>query len=123
MKTSWAELLMRIALGGIFLNAGIGKLFFDSRPPVEQIITFLPADTTLIILGLVEFILGSLVLVGLFTKTSAKLTAVLMLIIIISGVYLGMLKVIAKDFVLLAAAWHLSKVGSDKWSLDKFFNR
>lgn len=123
MKTSWAEFLMRITLGGIFLNAGIGKLFFDSRPPVEQIITFLPADTTLIILGLVETVLGFLVLIGLFTKMSAKFTAILMLIIILSGVYLGRATTMYKDVGLLAIAWHLVKVGSDRWSLDNFFKR
>ena len=48
--TSWAEFLMRIGLGAVFLNAGIGKLFQNARPPVDKIITFIPADTTIILL-------------------------------------------------------------------------
>ena len=66
--TSWAELLMRLGLGAVFLNAGIGKLFLNARPPIDKVITFIPADTSILLLGLLEFILGALFLLGLFTK-------------------------------------------------------
>lgn len=118
--TSWAEFLMRIGLGAVFLNAGIGKLFLNARPPIDKVITFIPADTTLILLGLLEFALGALFLLGLFTKFTGKVSAILLVVIILSGFYIGM-GPLYKDIVLLTAAWHLANVGSKKYALDSFF--
>ncbi len=118
--TSWAEFLMRIGLGAVFLNAGIGKLFLNARPPVDKIITFIPADTTLILLGLLEFVIGVLFLLGLFTKFTGKVSAFLLLFIILSGFYIGM-GPLYKDIVLFTVAWHLGNVGTKKYALDSFF--
>lgn len=118
---NWSALIMRLGLGIVFLNSGIGKLFLNVKAPVDKIITFLPADTTLLILGFVEFIIGILFILGLFTKFTGKAAAVLLLIIILSGIYLKLYQVIIKDVVLFSAAWHLAKTGSKEFALDKFF--
>ena len=118
--TSWAEFLMRISLGAVFLNAGIGKLFFNVRPPIDKIITFIPADTTLILLGLLGFVIGALFLLGLFTKLTGKVATALLIVIILSGFYIGM-GPLYKDIALFAASWHLANVGSKKYALDSFF--
>ncbi len=118
---NWVDLIMRLGLGIVFLNSGIGKLFLNVKPPVDKIITFLPADTSLLLLGFVEFVIGILFILGLFTKFTGKAAAVLLLIIILSGLYLKMYPVILKDIVLFSAAWHLAKTGSKEFALDKFF--
>ena len=118
---NWSELIMRVGLGIVFLNSGIGKLFLNVKVPVDKIITFLPADTTLLIMGLLEFVLGVLFVLGLFTKLTGKVAAVLLLAIILSGVYLQMFNVILKDIVLFAVALYLAKEGSKKLSLDSIF--
>src|SRR3989338_984844 len=98
--TSWAELLMRLGLGAVFLNAGIGKLFLNVRPPIDKILTFIPADTSILLLGLLEFVIGVLFLLGLFSKFTGKVAAILLVIIILSGFYIGM-GPLYKDIVLL----------------------
>jgi len=123
MKTSWAELIIRLGLGALFLKGGIGKLFLGVRVPVDQIITFLPADTSLILLALLELVLGVLLILGLFTKFTAKVTAILLLVVILSGLYLKMYTPLWKDVILLGAAWHLAKVGSNKFAADSFFRK
>lgn len=121
--TSWPEFIMRIGLGIVFLNSGVGKLFLNVRPPVDKIITFLPADTSLLLLGLIELVIGILFVLGLFTKFTGRVSALFLLIIILSGLYLNMYSVILKDIVLLAAAWHLSKIKTTKYALDSFFGK
>lgn len=118
---NWPLLIMRLGLGIVFLNSGIGKLFLNVKPPVDKIITFLPADTSLLFLGFVEFVIGILFILGLFTKFTGKVAAALLLVIILSGLYLNMYSVILKDIVLFSAAWYLAKTGSKEFALDKFF--
>src|SRR3989344_2818232 len=89
-KNKIAHLLVRLALGFIFFYAGLGKLFFEAAPQVDQIITFMPPSTTLLLLGILELTLGLLLILGLITRVAATVAGVVDLTFIISGLVLGM---------------------------------
>ena len=103
---------------------GLMKLFGDVsalQEPMSKVITFMPVDVSILLFALAEFVLGALLVLGLFTKTAAKLTALLTLVIILSGFYVGMAQMMMPNFGWLVIAWHLSNVGSNKLAVDNFF--
>lgn len=115
--------LIRLTLGLVFLWAGIGKLFLNARPPIDQIITFIPLNTSLLILGIIEVIIGLLLVIGLFTRIAAWASAVLLLLFVIGGIVLGLFidAFLLKDIALLAVALELAWTGSRMWGLDNRF--
>ena len=120
----WANLLLRISLGLIFLFSGTMKVFFYARVPVEKILPFFGPDYGSIALGVLEMIIGLLLVIGLFTKYAAFVAVVLFAIFIVSGLILGMFMQagLIKDVVLLFAALMLCADGARKFALDlKFF--
>ncbi len=124
--------ILRVTLGFVFLYAAITKLFFGSAPPVDMIITFLPADVTLFFLGLAEFFVGVLLLIGLFTRVAGWLAASLFGIFFISAIYLHVSAVIPnlwnaamlfKDVGLIGAAIALGMHGSHCCSIDALIRK
>ena len=119
----WANLLLRISLGLIFLISGISKVFFYVRVPVEKILPFLGPEYGSIILGIAEIIVGLFLVIGLLTRYAALGAAILFAIFVISGLFLGMFQQagLIKDIVLIFAALMLMADGARKWSLDERF--
>lgn len=84
-------LVIRLALGVIFIYHGAQKLFGMWGGPglqgVAQTMTgplgFRPAYPWAVALGLTEFVGGALVLIGLFTRYAALALAVVMLVAIV----------------------------------------
>ncbi len=121
-----ANFILRIVLGIVFAFAGAMKIlgFFKvvayAYPPIDRIITFIPLEISGMILGIVEFVVGILLIIGLFTRTAALIAAVLLIIFIISGAVLGlfMQAVLIKDVVMAAASLLLAAEGCRKWGLD-----
>lgn len=111
-------LFLRLGLGITFLWAGIGKLFLGAAPPVESIITFVPANYTLFGLGLLEFVLGLLLIFGLITKVAGWIAAALLLIFIVAGIYLGMGTQTMLNIGLMGAALAIAFIGQKGMSLD-----
>ncbi|HLD15892.1 MAG TPA: DoxX family protein [Candidatus Nanoarchaeia archaeon] len=120
----WANLLLRVSFGLIFLFSGMMKVFFYVRVPVEKILPFLGPDYGSIILGAVEIIIGLLLVIGLFTRYAALGATGLLVVFVISGLILGLFQQagLIKDIVLVFASLMLVADGARKWSLDeKFF--
>lgn len=93
----YGPLLLRIALGVIFLIHGYPKIF----------------EARLRLAGLLEFIAGVLLIIGLFTQAAALVLAVELFIIIVwfrRGQEL--------DFVLLIMALTLLVLGPGAWAID-----
>lgn len=93
----YAPLLLRLALGAFFLIHGYPKLF----------------KAQLRFIGLLEFIAGILLIIGLFTQVAALVLAIELLIIIVwfkRGQEL--------DFVLLIMALTLLVLGPGAWAID-----
>ena len=111
-------LFLRLGLGIVFLWAGFGKLFFGAAPPIDSIITFVPVTYTLFALGLVEFVLGVLLIFGLLTKIAGWFTAALLLVFVVAGLYLGMLSTVMSNVGLFGAALAVALIGSKGMSLD-----
>ena len=130
MKTM-GNFLLRILLGFVFLFTGIGKLFLGMMP-VDMIsgilngmgMSFIPAITFGYALGIIELVLGFMLILGLFTRIAGWVAAVLLLSFII-GVSLILGDGIAgkammlKDLGLLGGALALAFQGSSFMSLDK----
>lgn len=116
-----ANLLLRLALGAIFLLSGIGKVFLGyAVPGIDKIITFLPAATSTMVMGILELAIAVLLIIGLLTKITGWAATILLLVIIASGIVLGvfMQAGLFKDVGLLAIAFYLAIVGSRSHSID-----
>ena len=121
-----ANFILRIVLGVLFLVPGLMKIlaFFGvlsyAYPPINKIIPFIPLSTAGLLLGIVEFAVGALLVIGLYTRFAAWVAAILFAVFILSGIYLGLFMKagLFKDVGLLAAALMLATEGCRKWGLD-----
>jgi putative oxidoreductase len=84
--SGWAVLPLRLALGVIFIAHGAQKLFgafggagISGTAQFFERIGLAPATAFAVVVGLVEFVGGALVLVGLLTRWAALLLAIDML--------------------------------------------
>ena len=117
---------MRVGLGAVFLTFGLWKI----SSPVDWII-FTPGwlagalegvDSIdpygfLRLLGFVEAVLGAQVLLGLFTKAAAALSALGLIGIL---AHVGFDQIGVRDLGLLGLAISLSLAGGGQWSLDRW---
>ena len=126
LDRKFANFLLRIVLGIIFAYAGAMKIlgFFKivayALPPIDRIITFIPLETSGLALGIVEFAIGILLLLGLWTRLAALAATVVLIIFIISGAILGLFMQagLFKDVAMAAAALLMAAEGCRKWGLD-----
>ncbi len=119
-RFKWTNVLTRLSLGAVFIYAAVFKLFLDATPPVQKILYFIPAETSVAILGIIEFVIGMLLVLGLLTRFAASLAAVLLAAFIVSAVVLGLFiqHMLIKDVVLLTLAVHFIFHGCKTWGLD-----
>jgi uncharacterized membrane protein YphA (DoxX/SURF4 family) len=127
-----ATCILRMTLGFVLVYYATMKLFFGAAPPVDLIVTFLPTDVSLFLMGMLEFVLGTLLLMGLFTRTAAWLTAVFFVVLFGSALYLHVSGILpdlwytaflAKDVALLGAAVSLGLQGAPCCSLDAWIRK
>lgn len=121
----WTSVFLRLSLGVVFIFSAVLKLFFDVAPPIEKIIFFMPKETSVALLGIVEFVVGALLIVGLLTRAAAVVAGFLLVGFIMSSVALGIFlsQFMVKDFVLLAAAIHVLMHGAPTFSIDALIHR
>ncbi|HIG95513.1 TPA: DoxX family membrane protein [Candidatus Woesearchaeota archaeon] len=119
-RHGWTSVVMRITLGFLFFYAAIGKLFMGKAPPIEKIITFMPKETSVMLLAIVELIIGLLLIFGLITKITAWASAVLFAIFMLSGLALGIFTQsgLVKDIPLLAMSLYFAFKGCTGFGLD-----
>ncbi len=111
---------LRIVFGVVFLWGGIQKMFLVSPVPVGKIITFMSSGNALYWIGLVEFLIGLFVALGMFTKISgwAALGFAALGLILAFPAGMGFL---ASNLVLIVVALMFGIKGSANFSLDGVF--
>lgn len=113
-------LLLRLGLGGVFIWFGIDKFFHPKlwsayMPPWFSGILPVEMFTFIYLLGVFEIIVGLLVLIGLYTKFAAGISAAFLLGIIAS---LGLNEIMIRDVGLLFLALGIAVLGAGETSLD-----
>jgi len=119
-RENFAHFLLRFAVGIIFLLFGWMKISGQLQPPIEKIITFLPAETSLLVMGLAMIIIGLSVIIGLWITIAAWFGALIMVAVIGSGIYLGLfweLNLI-KDIPILIIFIALGLMEERDWTFD-----
>lgn len=114
-----AKLILRLALGVIFVMHGWAKL--NGLDGVEMFFGKLgiPAPAAMALLvAIVEFVGGLLVLLGLATRFWAAGLAIVMVVAIATAKDVGSLPTYEFELALLAMALSLFWSGAGAWSLD-----
>lgn len=131
-QSCFATNIVRWTLGFVFIYYSIMKLFFGSAPPVDAIITFMPADITLFLLGMFEFVLGVLLVLGIFTRVAGWIAVVFFAVLFgsviylqVSGIYpdLWFIANLAKDVALTGTALAVAVLGAPCWSVDAYIRK
>lgn len=112
-----APAIARIALALVFLWFGFTQVFTD------LLIGYVPAWTAaiaspqavMLTIGIFEIVFGGLLLIGLFTRVSAALLSIYLLVLIFS---LGYNEIAVRDLGLLLVLVSVFLNGPDKLSLD-----
>ncbi|PIN80798.1 hypothetical protein COV16_00310 [Candidatus Woesearchaeota archaeon CG10_big_fil_rev_8_21_14_0_10_34_8] len=124
--------ILRVTVAFVFLYAGVMKLFFGAAPPVDMILTFMPADVSLFLLGMLEFVLGTLLLFGLFTRVTAWVSASLVAVFFLVAAYLHTSGLMTglwnsawmwKDLPLLGGSIAIALQGSPCCSIDSWIKK
>ncbi len=87
-NTKWATLPLRLTLGILFLVGGIMKIFVMGIPNVAGFFESLGIPIALFfawVVGIVELVGGLMLILGLFTRQSALLLSVIMLVALLTA--------------------------------------
>ena len=103
-------LILRLGLGFVFIWFGIDKLinpinWLGYIPPKVAQLIFINLDSFIFLLGIVELILGTLLIIGLYTRIVAFIMAIHLALVVAS---LGFNEIAARDIGLLSIALYLS---------------
>lgn len=85
-----AHFLLRFITGTFFILFGSMKFVGLLTPPIDKIIVAIPLEISVFLMGVLETVLGIMLVLGIFTRASAWIGAVLMVVIIGSGTSLGL---------------------------------
>jgi len=115
----YSPIAVRLGISIVFLLFGISQIFNGKNwlawlPPFVDSFPLDPL-TFVLFIGIFNFIVGGLLLIGLFTRLAALL-GVLHLIGVIS--VLGYNDIAIRDFGLMLASLSIFLHGPDKWCLD-----
>jgi len=122
-RNVWAPFLIRLALGGYFVMAGLGKLEVLAAF-IEQVKTFgiLPQNVAALYATLLpygEVALGGMMIVGLWTTLTGILSGLLLLSFVFAfGFFPGGHDIFNKDLILCATACSLLFSGPGVYALD-----
>jgi len=116
--------LFRVGLGGVFLWFGIDKFFRPMPwtqwiPPWFSGILPIGIVTFIYLLGVIETIVGLMVLTGLYTRLGAGLASALLFGIIVS---VGYNEIMIRDAGLLFLALGIAMLGPGEWTVNRIFN-
>lgn len=121
----YSSLILRLGLAFVFIMFGIDKFIVPQNwtgyvaPFIENMLPF-SLITFMYILGVIEIILGTLLLLGLFTQWTAVIITLMMLSI---NLTIGFNDVTIRDIGLMAASLALALRPSSPFSLDKLRKR
>lgn len=116
----YSSVLLRIGLGSVFLYFGIYEKLFRpdiTRSVIENLNITIPISIGLFIFlfGLLELVVGSFLVLGLYTRVTAIVAALMIFGIILQMGYLN----VPRDPALLAMALSLVITGSNRFSIDR----
>lgn len=124
-----AVVLIRVAVGTVFLSEGIQKFLFPDGLGVGRFTKIgIPAPEVMApFVGVVEIVCGALVLVGLATRLAAVPLIINMVValgstklpILMQQGFWKMAHEARTDFAMILAAAFLFLVGAGPWSIDK----
>jgi putative oxidoreductase len=118
-----ALLLLRLALGVIFIYHGYPKLFGHTREAMRGFVQMGFPGYFAYISGLIEFFGGSLLIAGLFTRVAGLLLAAEMAVGIWKVGHLAANPMIVRNYetplALAASAFVLATIGAGVVSLDQ----
>jgi len=127
-QVSPAVLLLRIAVGGVFLSEGIQKFLFPSTLGVGRFAKIgIPAPQVMApFVGVVEIVGGLLLLVGLVARLAALPLIVDMLVaisttkipLLLKSGFWAMAHEARVDFTMLLGCAFVLAVGAGSWSVD-----
>lgn len=141
-----ATILVRVAVGAVFLSEGIQKFLYVESLGVGRFekMGFDNAAFIAPLVGGFEILCGILVLIGLLTRVAAVPLIAIMVVAIVTTkipILLGhdlwgfhvrelsrygfwsMAHEMRTDFAMLLGAWFLLLVGGGRWSLDRIWTR
>ena len=123
-----ATLLIRVAVGSVFLSEGIQKFLFPAQLGVGRFVKIgIPSPEIMApFVGYVEIICGALLLVGLLARLAAVPLIIDMIVAIATTKVLILLKEgfwamaheARTDFAMLLGCLFLLIVGGGQWSVD-----
>jgi putative oxidoreductase len=132
-KQSLGYLLIRLAVGGVFLSEGIQKFLFSDTLGIGRFIKIgIPAPEIMApFVGAVEIGCGILLLVGLFTRLAAIPLIIDMLVaisttkipILLEKGFWAMAHEARVDWTMLLGSLCVLLVGGGAWTLDALMNR
>ena len=113
--------LLRLGLGGVFFWFGLGKLLSPLSwlpwiPPWIVGILPMSQNVFLSVLGIVELVVGALLLLGYWSRLVAGVAALQLVGILAS---FGFNEITTRDFGLLMMALALVLMGGGTWSLHR----
>ncbi len=122
MFENYSSLLLRIGLGIVFLYFGIYEKLLNpgiTRTLMEasSISVPIPIGLFILLFGLLEVVVGSFLILGMFTRITALIAALMIGTIIVQ---LGFLAV-PRDIALFAIAVSLVITGSKVFSVDAYW--
>jgi uncharacterized membrane protein YphA (DoxX/SURF4 family) len=138
-----ATLIVRVAVGGVFLSSGLVKFLFDNQGPGRFAKIGLPAASQLAyFVGGVEVVCGTLLILGLFVRLAALPLVIDMIVALVTtklpllfGAGPEPIAAMPKtgfwafayqarlDITMLMACVFLVAVGAGLWSLDALLSR
>lgn len=123
MRNKLAFLIMRASLGMVFLIFGIGKFRNDIWAETIRTMDFftkLPwsADTSVMLIGLVEILTGTALLIGLFTRFFAAIAAAQLM-----GILVLLKFEETRDIGLLGMAIYMAISNEDFFGVDWFWKK
>ena len=123
-KENIPKVVLRIALSIVFLYFGSQQVLHTSDWAgfVPEIATrfFLSANNIVMINGTVELILGIFLLIGIYTRVSAFILSIHLLVIALP---MGLNPTAVRDFGLALATFVIFLNGTDNWCIDRKFDK
>ena len=121
----FAFVILRVSMALVFLYFGFQQVYspdsWTSFVPEFAILSGMTANNIVMINGVLELILGSFLIVGIYVRFSALILSLHLIGIAIS---IGFTPLGIRDFGIAFATLALSIFGSDKYTLDyRFENR
>lgn len=113
-------LCLRIGIAVVLLAVAWGMFFGSVTVDLGRLFPFAPGNELLKVAAIVEAVTGIMLLIGLFTRVFAWVAAVIFLMFVVGGSFLGLFisASLIKDVGLIGGAVALALNGSHLYSLD-----